>query len=80
MKITVEIPEADLTDICRLTGIRKKGPAIRKVLDEALRFRRREEISQKFLSGEWAARLDGFEEARERDRASAKTLADQWRD
>ena len=31
MKITVELPEAELRAICELTGIRKKGPAIRKL-------------------------------------------------
>ncbi len=57
----VSLPESDLRKICQLTGIWKKGPAIRKVVDDVLRLERRAEISQKFLSGEWSAELDTFE-------------------
>jgi hypothetical protein len=31
MKITVELSEKTVGEICDLTGIRKKGPAIRRV-------------------------------------------------
>ena len=34
MKITVELPENELAEICEITGISKKGPAIRKLLAE----------------------------------------------
>lgn len=47
-------------EITRLSGLRKKGPAIRKLLSDALVLRRRAEISEKFLSGEWSTDLDGF--------------------
>jgi hypothetical protein len=80
MKITLELPESDLREICQLTGIRKKGPAIRKVLDDVLRLGRRAEISQKFMSGEWPAELDTFEAARAADRISDQNLAELWRD
>jgi hypothetical protein len=72
MKVTVELSDSELRDIYRMTGVRKKGPAIRKLVVDALMMRRREEIAQKFLSGEWGAALDGFEESRAADRAAAR--------
>lgn len=50
----------EMGEITRLSGLRKKGPAIRKLLTDALMLRRRAEISEKFLSGEWSTDLDGF--------------------
>ena len=79
MKITVDLPEADLREICRLTGQHKKGPAIRQLLDDALRLRKRAEISAKFLTGEWSAELEGFESAKVAERREVSTLAEQWR-
>lgn len=80
MKITVELPDSELREICEITGIRKKGPAIRKLLADSLMLRRRTRISQKFLSGEWSAELEGYEAAKNAELTQAKTLADQWRD
>jgi hypothetical protein len=80
MKITVELPEAELREICELTGIRKKGPAIRKLLGDSLMLQRRLRISQKFLTGEWSAELDGHEAAKIAEREEARTLAEKWRD
>ncbi len=80
MKITVELPENDLREICRITGIPKKGPAIRKLLIDTLKLQRRAEIAGKFLSGEWAAELDGFESSQAADRAKSLTLSELWRD
>ena len=80
MKITVDLPESDLRDICRITGISKKGPAIRKVLDEALLLQRRAEISGKFISGEWRTDLRGMETSQADDQAKSLTFAGQWRD
>jgi len=80
MKITVDLPAQDLKRICEMTGIRKKSPAIRKVLQDSLRLRRRAEISEKFLRGEWSAELEGFEAARDRDRCASQSLAELWRD
>lgn len=80
MKITVDLPEKDLLDICRITGIAKKGPAIRRLLDDALLLQRRAEISEKFLSGKWGTGLDGFEEARAADKAASMEISRQWRD
>jgi len=80
MKITVELPEDEIREICEFTGISKKGPAIRKLLTDSVMLQRRTRISEKFLSGEWSAELDGFEMGKEEDRHSARTLAEQWRD
>lgn len=79
MKITVEIPETDLRDICRLTGIPKKGPAIRQLVDDALQLARRKEIAQKFVTGEWGVELVGHEETKGADRAAARTRSAAWR-
>lgn len=73
MKITVEIEEKDLDDICRMTGEPKKGPAIRKLVTTALMLQRRREISDKFMSGEWSVDLPTYDEMK----ASAKSK-DPW--
>ena len=80
MKITVELPENDLHDICRLTGISKKGPAIRHLVDEALQLARRKEIAQKFVSGEWGVELSGYEESKAGGRTAARNRSAAWRD
>jgi hypothetical protein len=56
-----------------MVGERKKGPAIRKVVDHALKMHRRKEIAQKFLTGEWSAESEGYEEAKQADRRAAQT-------
>lgn len=80
MKITVDLPEAELAEVCEITGIVKKGPAIRKLLADTLQAQRRAKIAGKFLTGEWATKLDGFETARAADRSRSQTLSEQWRD
>lgn len=80
MKITVDLPEKELRDICRITGIAKKGPAIRKLLDDALTLQRRAEISGKFVSGEWGADHTGIEASKAADKTKSLTFAQQWRD
>ena len=80
MKVTVELSDDDLREICRVTGIGKKGPAIRKLVGEALRMKRRAEISEKFVSGEWSAKLEGYEEAKESDRGEACAVSQLWSD
>jgi hypothetical protein len=80
MKITVDLHDADLNKICEITGIAKKGPAIRKLLADTLQARRRAEIAGKFVSGEWSAELDDFEASKAADRSQARTLSEQWRD
>lgn len=80
MKITVELPEQDLQEICKITGIAKKGPAIRKLLEDSLMLQRRNRITKKFLTGEWSAALDGYEAAKAAEQFQAKTFAESWRD
>ncbi len=80
MKISVELSDSEMGEITRLTGLKKKGPAIRKLLTDALVLRRRAEISTKFLTGEWSAELDGFEQSKVNDRAASQTLSAAWRD
>jgi hypothetical protein len=68
MKITVEIPDSEVQEICRVTGERKKGPAIRKLVADALLLKRREQLAQKFIDGEWGVELSGFEAGQAADR------------
>jgi hypothetical protein len=68
MKITVEIPDSDLKEICHVTGEKKEGPAIRKLVTDALRLKRRETLALKFINGEWGVELKGFEAVQAADR------------
>ncbi len=79
MKITVDLPEAELTEICEITGITKKGPAIRKLLADTLQAQRRAKIAGKFLTGQWSVELKDFEAAKATDRTQSQTLSEQWR-
>ena len=79
MKISVDLSDDELKEISRVTGISKKGPAIRKLLIDALQLQRRAEISAKFLSGEWSAELDGYEKSKAADRSESITLESAWR-
>lgn len=80
MKIIVELPEEEMREICELSGTQKKGPSIRILLDDALQLRRRARVSQKFLTGEWSAELDGYEAVKANERQTARTLGEKWRD
>ena len=55
-----------MKEICRVTGERKKGPAIRKLVIDALTLMRREKLAQKFIDAEWGVELKGFESAQNR--------------
>ena len=79
MKVTVELAESEVSDICRLIGDRTKGPAVRKFVIEALRMRRRVAIGAKFITGTWGAQLAGFESSRAADRAAAVRRGAKWR-
>jgi hypothetical protein len=79
MKITVEIPDSDLKEICRITGEKKKGPAIRKLVADALMLKRREKLAQKFIDAEWGVELKGFEAAQAADRNAAGQGEARWR-
>lgn len=80
MKISIELPENQLVEICEITGITKKGPAIRKLLADTLQSQRRARIAAKFLTGQWSAELNGYEESKAADRTQSLTLSEQWRD
>lgn len=71
MKISVELSDAELRDVIQFTGEKQKGPAIRKLVVDALMFRRRAASTEKFLRGEWSAELKGFEKLRALDRKDA---------
>jgi hypothetical protein len=80
MKITVELTENELNEITTLTGINKKGPAIRQLVSDALATHRRAVMTAKYLHGDWSAKLSSYETSRKADRATTQTLAEQWRD
>jgi hypothetical protein len=75
MKVTVELSDQEMAEVIELTGERKKGPAIRRLMAEALQQRRRARIAERFLSGEWGVDLEGFEAEQERDRQRDAALA-----
>ena len=74
MKVTVELSDKEMGEILALTGERKKGPAIRRLREEALQQRRRAQVAQRFLSGEWGVELESFEADQERDRQQAQAI------
>jgi hypothetical protein len=70
MKITVEISDKDLPDILRFSGEKKKGPAIAKLLADSLMLKRRRDLSEKVMSGEWQFEVEAWTASRARERAS----------
>lgn len=79
MKVTVDIPDSEMAEVCRFTGESKKGPAILRMVSSALMMKRREKLSQKFISGEWGVDLAGFEEGRARERIVSDGQSKAWR-
>ena len=75
MKVTVELSDSELAEILDLTGERKKGPAIRRLMEEALQQRRRAQIAQRFLSGEWGVELETHEEDKRREQQRAHEIS-----
>jgi len=75
MKVTVELSDQEMAEVLELTGERKKGPAIRRLMEEALQQRRRAQIAQRFLSGEWGVELETYEADQERERQRAREIA-----
>ena len=80
MKITVELSDAELREVCKATGQDKKGPAIRQLVHEALQLRKRAQVAQKFLSGTWSVDAKAATRARQNDRIAAQAVSEQWRD
>jgi hypothetical protein len=72
--VTVELSDQEMAEVLELTGERKKGPAIRRLMEEALQQRRRVQIAQKFLSGEWGVELETYEADQERERQRAQEI------
>ena len=75
MKVTVELSDNEMAEILDLTGERKKGPAIRRLMEEALQQRRRAQIAQRVLSGEWGVELETYEADQERERHRDQEVA-----
>jgi hypothetical protein len=75
MKVTVELSDTEMTEILELTGEHKKGPAIRRLMEEALQQHRRAQIAQRFLSGEWGVELESYEADQERERQRNQEFA-----
>jgi hypothetical protein len=44
--VTVELSDQEMAEVLELTGERKKGPAIRRLMEEALQQRRRAQIAR----------------------------------
>lgn len=79
MKITVDIPDSEMEEVCLFTGETKKGPAILKMVTDALRLKRREKLAGKFITGEWGVAFDGVEVAQAANRKSIDRRAQAWR-
>ena len=79
MKVTVDFSESELAEIIVFSGEKKKGPAIRKLVYDALMLKRRGQLAEKFISGEWGVELAGFEEGQEWDRVVQSRQEQDWR-
>lgn len=75
MKVSVELSDSEMAEILHLTGERKKGPAIRRLMEEGLQQRRRAQSVQRFLSGEWGVGLETYEAEQEQERQRAEEMA-----
>ena len=75
MKISVELSDSELKDVCKFTGIKKKGPAIRKMVLDELMMRKRRAFVDEVLAGKFSAEFAGFEEARALDRKKSRERA-----
>jgi hypothetical protein len=80
MKITVELSEKELKEVCRATGEKKKGPAIRKLVQKELMMQRRREFVRKCVSGEIGFEFKGYEEGKKLERKAAERMERLWRE
>ena len=69
----------DLKEVCRVTGQKKKGPAIRMLIVDALMLKRRERLAEKFVSGEWGVELSGLEKSVAAERNAELARGRKWR-
>jgi hypothetical protein len=79
MRITVELSDSDMREVCRVTGEKKKGPAIRKLVTDALMLKRRELLANKFIDNEWKVDLKAFEKVQAADQINDSTNESRWR-
>ena len=75
MKISVELSDSMLKEVCRLTGEKKKGPAVRKLVLQQLKMMERRKFVDEVISGKFSVKFEGFEEARAKDRRDGRKLA-----
>jgi hypothetical protein len=80
MKITVDLSDKDLREISRVTGEKKKGPAIRKFVLEELMMRRRRQFVEKCISGEFGLEFKDYERGQKLERKAAERMDALWRD
>ena len=80
MTISVELSEKEIRAVRRFTGERKKGPAVRKLVLDALMLKRRREIAQKFVSAQWGVEFADLEASRAADRRASEERAKRWRE
>jgi hypothetical protein len=60
MKVTVDLSQNDMDDIKRFSGERKKRNALEKFLAVELMLRRRRELSDEVMSGEFRVEFPEF--------------------
>lgn len=65
MKISVELSDSEINEIRQFTHEKRKGPAIRRLVIDALRLAKRQELCAKFASNEWSVDLPAIEDLRQ---------------
>ena len=71
--------QAVVEDLLRKGLAADAPPAATEVVASEEMLRRRREITDKFVSGEWGVELEGFEAGQEADRRSERELEERWR-
>jgi hypothetical protein len=65
VKVTVEMSDAELREILKVTQERRKGAAIRQLALEALMLKKRRELLDEVEAGKWSVELPPIESLRE---------------
>jgi len=65
MKVTVEVSDAELREILKVTREKRKGAAIRQLALEALMLKKRRELLDEVEAGKWSIELPPIESLRE---------------
>lgn len=65
MKVTVEVSDAELREILKITREKRKGAAIRQLALEALMMKKRRELLDEIEAGKWSVDLPPIENLRE---------------